>query len=612
MNVVPGAEALALPIVAEAGDVTLTLKFDMFARETTWEITSGRLVVRTGGPYLHASDGSTRNIPMNLAPGSYELTVSDSWGDGMCCRWGEGSVSLTWPDGNWTSGRTFTGNQISKAFKIADNGGGGRPENRPAESDLDGDGTVDELDDDIDGDGIRNWGDSDTLNDYEPVTVMYQGNGNPYFEIRKTGDAFIGSSPEIASGDRVWLRKDQPYYCYLRDSQGGARITVTLGKYSVFVPLVDKKISRTDPLPGHATTRGAWINLSPVTVTWQPKAEAEGRDIEDWVVPDDYSNLITSTDPQYLSGLRYFPGGTLDDQSRVFTNVNVRISVPFFAGGRMRLKAFDVDDPTPIPGVDDDNRGFDNRVPGILSQYDANFTGRVWWGEKIYQNFGNRWIIVELDEDGEALVQLTTHKFPGNNYRVIAHPDEILNEGFRTFGLDDGYYYVGPNDKPLRGLRHGGISRTLTIWRKLHLEYDSMTAYTDAVYWRWQTRYGDVAKVADTLYRKTFGCSNTFFRLPTNYFGHGDVWVYDGTSWGEPWMIWRSYPSYGWYVCFREPLNAGRRDLQGKPMRIGEDDNKFLAYHNLPLPLPMNQKADWLTEQMAPEFALAYRHPEKV
>ena len=604
MNVVPGAEALALPIVAEAGDVTLTLKFDMFARETTWEITSGRLVVRTGGPYLHASDGSTRNIPMNLAPGSYELTVSDSWGDGMCCRWGEGSVSLTWPDGNWTSGRTFTGNQISKAFKIADNGGGGRPENRSAGPDLDRDGTVDELDDDIDGDGIRNRGDSDTLNDYEPVTVMYQGNGNPYFEIRKTGDAFIGSSPEIASGDRVWLRKDQPYYCYLRDSQGGARITVTLGKYSVFVPLVDKKISRTDPLPGHATTRGAWINLSPVTVTWQPKAEAEGRDIEDWVVPDDYSNLITSTDPQYLSGLRYFPGGTLDDQSRVFTNVNVRISVPFFAGGRMRLKAFDVDDPTPIPDVDDDNRGFDNRVHGILSLYDANFTGRVWWGEKIYQNFGNRWIIVDLDEDGEALVELRTHKFPGNNYRVIAHPDEILNEGFRAFGLDDGYYYVGPNDKPLRGLRHGGISRTLTIWRKLHLEYDSMALSN---LWLRQAVYTKVEKASfhtPAPNRNELFCSRSL-PLPENYFGHGFVNLLDGTTWGQPRMIWRSDPFKRRYVYFRDPMEFNR-ELEGKWIRIAEDDDTFMSYHNLPPTLPMNHNSDWLTEKMAPEFALAY------
>ena len=533
---------------------------------------------------------------MNLPPGSYELTVSDSWGDGMCCRWGEGSVSLTWPDGNWTSGRTFTGNQISKAFKIADNGGGGPPENHPAGPDLDRDGTVDELDDDIDGDGIRNWGDSDTLNDYEPVTVMYQGNGNPYFEIRKTGDALIGSSPEIASGDRVWLRKDQAYYCYLSDSQGGARITVIFGKYSVFVPIVDNEISHTSPLIGNATTRGAWINLSPVTVTWQ----SINREIEDWAVPDDYSDLITSTDPDYLGGLRYFPGGTLEDQQRFSNTVNVMVEVPFLYGHKIRIKAFDVDDPTPIPGVNDDIHGDDNR------SWIGNFTGNVSLGKKIYHNWFDQSIIVELDEfSGTAIAEFQTSIQPGNNYRVVAYPVWIDNLALHVSGPVDAFY-VGPDDDRRPALRHGGISRTLTIWRKLHLEYDSMTAYPEALYWSAQTGYGKVANVSDTPDRTTLSCNALFSNLPVDYFGNGDVWVLNDGSWRQPWLIWRSIPASGRYVCFREPLNAVTQGLQGKWMRIGEDDNKFLAYHNLPLPLPMNQKADWLTEQMAPEFALAY------
>ena len=375
---------------------------------------------------------------MNLAPGSYNLTVSDSWGDGMCCRWGEGSVSLTWPDGNWTSGRTFTGNQISKAFKIADNGGGGRPENRPAGSDFDGDGTVDEHDLDMDGDGIPNWRDSDTLEHYEPVYVMYQGNGDPSFELRRTGDTFIGSSPEILSGDRLWLRKDQAYYCSLSDSQGGARITVILAEYPVFVPIVDNEISHTSPLIGNATTRGATINLSPVTVTWR----STNREIEDWAVPDDYSDLITSTDPDYLGGLRYFPGGTLEDQQRFSNTVNVMVQVPFFFGGRIRIKAFDVDDPTPIAGVDDDLRGDDN----LNRAWIGNFTGNVSWGKKIYQNRLDRSIVVELDEFwATAIVEFQTSIQPGNNYRVVAYPEGVDNHALHVSSPRDPYY-VGPDD----------------------------------------------------------------------------------------------------------------------------------------------------------------------
>jgi hypothetical protein len=76
-------------------DLRLTITFDNYPEETSWEITdSNGNIVESGGTYGSEPDGSTKNIDMCLVDGCYTFTIKDSYGDGICCSYGEGSYSL--------------------------------------------------------------------------------------------------------------------------------------------------------------------------------------------------------------------------------------------------------------------------------------------------------------------------------------------------------------------------------------------------------------------------------------------------------------------------------------------------------------------------------------
>jgi hypothetical protein len=54
-------------------------------------------VIYEGGPYEDDQDGQVVSVPLCLEDGCYILRVYDSWGDGMCCEYGEGSWSILGP-----------------------------------------------------------------------------------------------------------------------------------------------------------------------------------------------------------------------------------------------------------------------------------------------------------------------------------------------------------------------------------------------------------------------------------------------------------------------------------------------------------------------------------
>jgi endonuclease I len=85
--------------------VTLRLIFDNYSSETSWEITnSSNQIVHSGSNYGNQASGSTLNITKTLADGCYNLILRDSYGDGMCCNYGNGSFLFT----NNTTGNTIT------------------------------------------------------------------------------------------------------------------------------------------------------------------------------------------------------------------------------------------------------------------------------------------------------------------------------------------------------------------------------------------------------------------------------------------------------------------------------------------------------------------------
>ena len=91
--------------------VTLQLDLDRYGDETTWQIVQGTTVFASGGPYTQAgSNGVYPQTPITvcLPDGCYQLIVSDSYGDGMCCAFGAGGFTLTGAGGTLASGGSFT------------------------------------------------------------------------------------------------------------------------------------------------------------------------------------------------------------------------------------------------------------------------------------------------------------------------------------------------------------------------------------------------------------------------------------------------------------------------------------------------------------------------
>ncbi|MCG8330519.1 MAG: GEVED domain-containing protein [Chitinophagales bacterium] len=90
-------------------EITLHLQLDDYPEETSWDIRdSGGAIVASGGTY----DGQENEfiaIDICLTDGCYDFTINDSFGDGICCDYGNGSYTLIDANGQvLASGGQFT------------------------------------------------------------------------------------------------------------------------------------------------------------------------------------------------------------------------------------------------------------------------------------------------------------------------------------------------------------------------------------------------------------------------------------------------------------------------------------------------------------------------
>ena len=75
--------------------LTLALNFDNFAYETSWTLTdANNVVLYSGNGYTNADNGTTQYFNFCLPTGCYDFNIYDSFGDGICCGWGQGSYVL--------------------------------------------------------------------------------------------------------------------------------------------------------------------------------------------------------------------------------------------------------------------------------------------------------------------------------------------------------------------------------------------------------------------------------------------------------------------------------------------------------------------------------------
>jgi hypothetical protein len=98
-------------------NVALTLTFDNYPEETSWQILSGSTVVASGGTYASQADGSTLVVNTALAIGCYSFVINDVYGDGICCSYGAGSYSLADGGTILASGGSF-GSSETTAFCV--------------------------------------------------------------------------------------------------------------------------------------------------------------------------------------------------------------------------------------------------------------------------------------------------------------------------------------------------------------------------------------------------------------------------------------------------------------------------------------------------------------
>ncbi|MDH5366882.1 MAG: GEVED domain-containing protein [Cyclobacteriaceae bacterium] len=83
------------PVGGGCSDVTLTLIVDNYPEETSWTITDDvATVVASGGLYTTTADGATVIETACLEDGCYTFTINDTYGDGICCLYGNGSYVL--------------------------------------------------------------------------------------------------------------------------------------------------------------------------------------------------------------------------------------------------------------------------------------------------------------------------------------------------------------------------------------------------------------------------------------------------------------------------------------------------------------------------------------
>jgi hypothetical protein len=86
---------------------TLTLILDNYPGETTWNIKNAAgTTLYSGGPYNVPN--STVSVAVCLPNSCYSFNIFDSYGDGICCSYGQGSFNLVVSGNNVASGGQFT------------------------------------------------------------------------------------------------------------------------------------------------------------------------------------------------------------------------------------------------------------------------------------------------------------------------------------------------------------------------------------------------------------------------------------------------------------------------------------------------------------------------
>jgi len=100
---------------------TVSILLDRYGAETTWSLTDASgAVAASGGPYVtQATNGEYPEPDVNvcLVDGCYSFEVLDSFGDGICCAFGNGAISVSNSGGILGTADVFT-DAVSFNFEV--------------------------------------------------------------------------------------------------------------------------------------------------------------------------------------------------------------------------------------------------------------------------------------------------------------------------------------------------------------------------------------------------------------------------------------------------------------------------------------------------------------
>jgi hypothetical protein len=199
---------------------------------------------------------------------------------------------------------------------------------------------------------------------------------------------------------------------------------------------------------------------------------------------------VTTNNPGFAGGgSRIFPDRDHpgDTANKQIVRVKAQI-VPALQGIPVYFNNYDVDDPSSDPVIDPDSGGYDN--------YGSPLGGVLSGGSTACQS-SNGFYCRLTDANGEATINLTVTMQPGDNFRVAASTDSSYLSGVAVSG-------TGLQDSMGRSLETSAWrarqSVLLTVWRRLHIEVDSMgpaqqNFIAGTIPGKWKLNPGDIATI---------------------------------------------------------------------------------------------------------------------
>jgi hypothetical protein len=342
------------------------------------------------------------------------------------------------------------------------------------------------------------------------------------------------------------------------------------------------------------------VNIATGEIKWE--SLYANNPVEDFKIPAYYLDYTTK-DLKWLEGKRYFSDG--DGPTATFhrTRINVKVRMAGAAGKSVKLKAFDVDDQTPTewdasPAVIDTNdtngpAGNDNNligeeIPGLSGKFTTTVADTI---------------TTTLDSNGEAVVEFITTRKPGANYRIAA----VLNDSASQVDAlqvtnATAPRYIAPGARPVPGFA-GVVSSTLTVWRRLHIEIDSMEKVPVISP---NPELNSVSGVVNSYIENdpveghsTLVVDTIIASEERDRFANGKITI--GSNVFS--VTGNKYDALSSSIFFNGLITP---NPTGTSFKLVDDDDFYLSEANLPPPLPKNGITTELLEALKPKYAPAF------